>query len=93
MYQEVGYRRQFFEEHAAQAGFDPLVPSNWFTISKKHLLAKKVFFFLCNKIIFFILTTRQGVLKVLMYHKNSITQAVADLFPELGLVKSKIKAL
>ena len=44
---KIDERRQFFEEYAEKAGFDPLVPENWYQQSKDIIRSGKVFHFLC----------------------------------------------
>lgn len=35
--------RRFFEEYAQSNGFDPLVPDNWYSVSRQSVLDTKVF--------------------------------------------------
>eukprot|EP00026_Physarum_polycephalum_P004524 Phypoly_transcript_04545.p2 GENE.Phypoly_transcript_04545~~Phypoly_transcript_04545.p2 ORF type:complete len:226 (+),score=15.15 Phypoly_transcript_04545:1408-2085(+) len=66
-------RKSFFEHYAHSAGFDPLLPTNWYFQSKCKILASK------------------GARSVLSYHSYSIPQALIELFPKIGLVKSQFK--
>ena len=39
---DIDNRRKFFLKFAEEKGFDPLVPENWYTITKRQVSAKKV---------------------------------------------------
>eukprot|EP00026_Physarum_polycephalum_P003063 Phypoly_transcript_03072.p1 GENE.Phypoly_transcript_03072~~Phypoly_transcript_03072.p1 ORF type:complete len:815 (+),score=91.36 Phypoly_transcript_03072:101-2545(+) len=72
---EVEKRRNFFEKYAKIHGFDPLVPDNWYSQSRKSILAM------------------EGARRILFFHGNSIAKALQDLFPTIGLDKSKFPSL
>eukprot|EP00026_Physarum_polycephalum_P002532 Phypoly_transcript_02539.p1 GENE.Phypoly_transcript_02539~~Phypoly_transcript_02539.p1 ORF type:complete len:901 (+),score=86.30 Phypoly_transcript_02539:60-2762(+) len=38
---DVGYRKQFFLDFAEQLKFDPLIPQNWYNVSKANLMGHK----------------------------------------------------
>ena len=38
----MGERRQFFDDFARAANFDPLSPSNWYSVKLESILEKKV---------------------------------------------------
>lgn len=39
-------RRAFFDKLAARLNFEPLIPSNWYKIRCKHIIAEPVFIYL-----------------------------------------------
>ena len=99
---EMAKRREFFENYAKREGFDPLVPDNWYSFSRRRVLASEVT--LLNHLSIVLLVHRlscpshlshdlayamQGAAQVLMFHNNSIPNALLELFPNIGFEKSK----
>ena len=86
-------RRKFFETYARKNGFDPLVAANWYSQSQNSLRREspKVFsepppFDIVK------LMNIQGLSSVLFYHNASLTKALLDLFPDIGLDAKKLQA-
>eukprot|EP00026_Physarum_polycephalum_P001474 Phypoly_transcript_01476.p1 GENE.Phypoly_transcript_01476~~Phypoly_transcript_01476.p1 ORF type:complete len:889 (+),score=81.31 Phypoly_transcript_01476:156-2669(+) len=71
LWSNINARRDFFLTYAAQNGFDPLVPSNWYEQPRERIMAVK------------------GADRVMFYHGGEVTQALLDLFPTIGLEKSR----
>eukprot|EP00026_Physarum_polycephalum_P005354 Phypoly_transcript_05386.p1 GENE.Phypoly_transcript_05386~~Phypoly_transcript_05386.p1 ORF type:complete len:586 (+),score=95.25 Phypoly_transcript_05386:3-1760(+) len=65
-------RRKFFENFAADHGFDPHNPLDWYSQDKEKILLQK------------------GAARVVFYHENNVAKALLDLFPNIGLEKSKL---
>jgi hypothetical protein len=93
----IGNRRKFFENFAKEHGFDPLVPENWYLRSRKQIANYKVLFIFIFILILFIyfreyfLISYQGASRVVAYHKGSLfSRALMELFPDIGLDKSKL---
>lgn len=81
-------RRQFFEKYAEDNQFDPEEPSNWYL--QQNLLSVEVSIHL---IISSKLTNQKELPRVLYYHNNNLPQALVELFPNIGLVKSRLRSL
>lgn len=90
--------------YAAEMGFDPLIATNWYHITKRNILAIKVIlsssFFLGTlmlnilALIFFIFTyVYKGGNSMLMRYGNKHTQALMDTFPEIGLERERFVGL
>jgi hypothetical protein len=88
MWYKVVSRKRFFATFALQNGFDPRIAENWYTQPKGKIMAMKVQTLFCY--IFFMLT--QGARGVLAYHGQSLSRALLDLFPDIGLDKKKFSA-
>jgi len=67
-------RRKFFENYAAERGFDPLLAENWYLQSGEQILQTK------------------GARRVISYHKGSLAKTLIDLFPGIGLDKSRFSS-
>lgn len=84
-------RRNFFENFANKVDFDHQNPQNWYSQSVSRILAEEVCFFcffnLKNRLLLFII--HQGAHEVLHFHKNNVTTALQDLFPNIGLETNK----
>jgi hypothetical protein len=60
-WQDATHRREFFDKLASKKGFDPLIPDNWYSLSKETIINEKVSLkrvFLC--IYFFLLEVWRG---------------------------------
>eukprot|EP00026_Physarum_polycephalum_P001538 Phypoly_transcript_01540.p1 GENE.Phypoly_transcript_01540~~Phypoly_transcript_01540.p1 ORF type:complete len:1069 (+),score=95.14 Phypoly_transcript_01540:45-3251(+) len=68
---DIGNRRKFFEEYAAEKEFNSQIAENWYSQNIHSIMAKK------------------GIYSVIAYHKHLPSQALMDLFPNIGLVKSR----
>eukprot|EP00026_Physarum_polycephalum_P001576 Phypoly_transcript_01578.p1 GENE.Phypoly_transcript_01578~~Phypoly_transcript_01578.p1 ORF type:complete len:1027 (+),score=73.79 Phypoly_transcript_01578:436-3081(+) len=68
-------RRKFFDEFAVQKSFDPLLPSNWYSVLPNSILQKK------------------GGGSVLYYYDGSLSVALADLYPDIGLNHNQFQFL
>ena len=80
-------RRRFFEKYAAEQGFDPLAPDNWYTIRVDALDYRKVIYNNtpdCN-----ILTLRQGGNTLKGLYNGSMIAALLHVFPELPWDEAK----
>lgn len=86
-------RRKFFVDYANKNNFDPLVPSNWYSIKVDDVSAEKVLVPFISSINSFIKIELQGGSSALMYHNNSVVTALAQLFPNIGLDKSKFDTM
>jgi hypothetical protein len=87
------YRRKFFEDYAKENGLEPCNPDNWYLQAKEKIMARKVSFSLTLINTLFdvdhhFTINLQGARKVIAYHGNSISKALLDLFPNIGLDKS-----
>eukprot|EP00026_Physarum_polycephalum_P001731 Phypoly_transcript_01733.p1 GENE.Phypoly_transcript_01733~~Phypoly_transcript_01733.p1 ORF type:complete len:1003 (+),score=155.23 Phypoly_transcript_01733:421-3009(+) len=72
LWYDKAYRRRYLEQVAKNHGFDPLVPTNWYSFPREKFIAIK------------------GIFEnVLRHHNKSVTQTLLDLFPDIGLDKSK----
>ena len=102
VWQYQSNRRKFFKDYAQTHGFDPLIPANWYKHKEKILSTKVLYFvfvFVIISILFlfhFFLKFRfnfrsQGVLGVLYYYKNSLTRALMKFFPNIGLIKARLR--
>eukprot|EP00026_Physarum_polycephalum_P001342 Phypoly_transcript_01343.p1 GENE.Phypoly_transcript_01343~~Phypoly_transcript_01343.p1 ORF type:complete len:974 (+),score=101.70 Phypoly_transcript_01343:154-3075(+) len=67
----VENRRHFFDHFAAVNKFDPLVPSNWYSVSRERFMRTK------------------AAASVLHHYRGSLVNALLDLYPYTGLVKSQ----
>jgi hypothetical protein len=47
------HRRKFFENYAAESGFNPLIPNNWYSLSFESLKHVKVLFSSLSPLLFF----------------------------------------
>eukprot|EP00026_Physarum_polycephalum_P002112 Phypoly_transcript_02116.p1 GENE.Phypoly_transcript_02116~~Phypoly_transcript_02116.p1 ORF type:complete len:954 (+),score=114.83 Phypoly_transcript_02116:59-2920(+) len=65
-------RRQFFVNFAESHRFDPLTPSQWYTVPAEKIMAV------------------ENAESVIYYHKNSLAQALLDIFPNIGIDKSTL---
>ena len=105
----VENRRTFFEKYAETCGFDPQIPTNWYRESRKgRILAVKVTsitsptlsllsftLFYYPLALFGLLANcvNQGFRGVLFYHDGSFRKALLDLFPNIGLERSKFQKI
>jgi hypothetical protein len=91
---KIENRRKFFEQYAKQNGFDPLIPTNWYVQFKHNILATKVIleFTYARALHYFTryLTLFQGAQRAISYHRHSISRALLDLFPNIGLERKKL---
>ena len=83
-------RRQFFEKYARDNGFDYRSPAAWYAQSRTKILSVKVFAELY--VIYYLLMKHKGATKIIHYHKRRISRALLDLFPDIGLEKSRFKS-
>jgi hypothetical protein len=97
MWGDMKNRRQFFEQYAVVNKFDPLIPNNWYRQAiYKIMLDKVLLFSLISALPFYLSiylsphTLSQDASKVVGHHNNSVSKALLDLFPEIGLQKSKL---
>jgi len=68
-------RRKYFEMCARELGYDPLVANTWY-----------------SKSVLKIISAKKETRKVLRHHSGgSLSQALLDLFPDIGLVEVKIR--
>jgi hypothetical protein len=89
-------RRRFFDDLAKTHGFDPLIAKNWYSVPYKAIENEKVPFlipfFPLPTVIYspfeIILLLQKGEV-VIRYHKGSYVQAIMDLYPDIGLDRSK----
>jgi len=72
-WQDAQNKRRVFEEYATKNGFDPLVPTNWYTIRADQLQMAGI----------------KGTRTIMTQYKQNIAEALADLFPHIGLDVSK----
>lgn len=98
---KIENRRNFFIEYANTHGFDPLNPDHWYLQSREKLIAVKesfLLFFLCILVLifpfppffnYFLLFHKKKARRILPYHSHSITTALLELFPNIGLDRSK----
>lgn len=74
---------------AKNSGFDPLVAENWYTISRDKIMQS-----VCTPLLGqTIVTLLQGGAKVIDQYNGSVVGALINLFPNIGLDKSKLLAL
>lgn len=90
---QVENRRAFFVNYANNNRFDHLNPINWYEQPVEKILANEVFL-LSSSLFpslphFSELQFYKGAFKVIYYHNNKVQQALMDLFPSIGLDKSK----
>ena len=87
-------RRVFFEKYAANNGFDPRIPSNWYSRSREKIKSIPVSSsstlpspspYLSSN--FF----SQGAMQVISYHNYSVSRALIELFPEVPLLLTSFK--
>lgn len=97
-YSDPRTRRRFFEKLAREWGFDPLVPSNWYSQSHDSILALQVFFLLLLLLLYYYTYSLffyfnfhylKDARKVISYHDHSLKKALINLFPTIGLESSK----
>lgn len=87
-------RRIFFVRYAKVKGFDPLAADNWYSVFASHIPSAKVFslffslfsFLFSCSLSFFLFTCNKVVLG---YHGNSLSRALKELFPDIGIDNSK----
>ena len=97
-------RRRIFENYADVHGFDPLNPENWYLQPKERILSFKVCDSICYEIqkerevktkklntpfedpYSFL---NQGIQRVIKHHNYSVARALVELFPKIGLEKTK----
>eukprot|EP00026_Physarum_polycephalum_P015940 Phypoly_transcript_16746.p1 GENE.Phypoly_transcript_16746~~Phypoly_transcript_16746.p1 ORF type:complete len:229 (+),score=33.05 Phypoly_transcript_16746:161-847(+) len=72
-WQDPQNKRKVFEEYASKNGFGPLIPSNWYPIHTDQFLASGI----------------KGAWSVMAQYNNSMSRALTDLFPQIGLEISK----
>lgn len=75
-------RRAFFTQYARANGFDPLVPDNWYAVSKNIVLDGKVFIQRCK--IKYLFCLKDSIYLLELYNRELI-DALVDLFPNIGL--------
>lgn len=80
-------RMKFFEDFAAEKGFDPLLSNNWNDIVKQDVINVKV---LVGYISLFI-DQLQGGVGVLSHYGNSLRKALMDVFPTFNHSKFALK--
>lgn len=44
-WRDANNRRHFFDQLAKKKGFDPLIPDNWYSLSKATMISEKVIFY------------------------------------------------
>lgn len=86
-------RKSFFDEFAVNHGFDPLVPSNWYSISRELILQQNVYFIICLNFLKFIFSFfryhlhkifLKGGFSVLKHYEN-LNHALREVYPDIGL--------
>ena len=70
-WKSIENRRAFFTKFAEEMGFDPLVPENWYPITKKQVKAKKV-------------TNKRSYLKTIFTYCNNKGGTILKIFPSLA---------
>lgn len=84
--------RSFLEKFAKDNNFDPLVAENWYAVSSSHVSkqVRNVIYLFAN-----IATTNppQEGAAMLAYYNGSLVRALLDLFPNIGLEKSRFAFL
>lgn len=83
--------RMFFEKYAKSNNFDPLVPENWYNISRQEVLSIKVYCAMVSDVNNNSFT--KGATAILSSYRGSVKRAIIDLFPEIGLDPSKFTTL
>jgi len=73
---DVRKRRKFFENYAKENHFDPLKAENWYSHPLSKIKAGK----------------DKRVISVVQHHGGSLSKALLDLFPGIGLDKSELKS-
>ena len=94
-WESASERRNFFENYAKRLEFDPLTPDNWYIQPKERIMSTEVltmiFFFFFLFVLFFfaslLIVIMKGAFQVIHYHNDSISAALLDLFPDIGLTK------
>ena len=105
LWRKADNRRRFFETYAQQNGFDPRIAENWYAQQKDKVMTLKVLppnlpLLLHIPLVIHIssrgshllalcLCCVQGAHGVLAYHGHSLSRALLDLFPNIGLDKHK----
>lgn len=84
-------RRMFFVNFAKANAFDPLIAENWYTVQKDQVTQSKVQYtkLRAHSFIFIL----KGGSRVLYYSNNSVPKALVELFPDIGLDKTKFEHL
>jgi len=72
---EEDNRKQFFDQFAKDNEFDPLVASNWYTVTTAMVIPRK------------------GGKSVLEYYGGSFAKALLQLYPDIGLDRTRFMAL
>ena len=93
-------RRGFFENFAIANEFNPLIPHNWYQQSLVKIKASPVtpspLYYLSLSSSFssflyvFIYPFHQNAHEVISYHGFNVSRALMELFPNIGLEKSKL---
>lgn len=84
-------RRKFFEIYAQEHYFSPTDPENWYSLPKKQIIAVKVTTLTLACVLLYSIVI-QGARSVLKHHLNSVSKALLDLFPDIGLDKTKFQS-
>lgn len=92
MWSSIEKRRAFFEKYALNNNFDPLLPKNWYTVTRASILNFRVTFLEFFLPYWKLNINIQGARRVLSYHKDKLSRALLDLFPNIGLEKSKFRS-
>jgi hypothetical protein len=91
-WQDIGNRRQFFENFAKENGFDPLIPENWYLPPYETFEHQKAGTSTVPSSVITNHCDLQGIKGVLAYHNGRISRALLDLFPNIGLVESQFQS-
>lgn len=79
----------FFVNFAKANAFDPLIAENWYTVQKDQVTQSKVQYTKLRAFIYIL----KGGSRVLYYSNNSVPKALVELFPNIGLDKTKFEHL
>lgn len=77
---------------AKEKEFDPLIPENWYKVTRDDVEKQKVLFPVCFVMDFIFTLFKQGGQSVLFRHDNKLSEALLDLFPNIGLSKHKFNS-
>ena len=83
-------RKYFFNQFARENNFDPAVPTNWYSVTREHVLGKKVEKEEDRREKRWgknILKHDQGAKTVLSHYGGNLARALIHLFPDIGLSK------
>lgn len=87
-FQSAENRKKFFDEIAREKGFNPLVASNWYSISRLEVLARKVIIFYY---VVYLFTFLKGSTTLLNMFHSSYPEALANVYGFETLDKKKFQ--